>query len=105
MNAEQLSKHYGVEVKPQDEQIAERVGQMPRSFRNVYQKAMSGRSMKSAIKSNCLECMGWQREEVKLCTDLGCPLYPYRPTSFDYKVVRRTITPSASQETAPQSVV
>jgi hypothetical protein len=60
---------------------------MPDIYRKNYQKAMTGRSMKRAIKSFCLECVGWQREEIKLCTDLGCPLYPYRPTGGHYRVI------------------
>jgi len=86
MDTQTLSKHYGVKVLPQDEQIEKRLAEMPNSYRRKYLRAMSGRSMKSAIKSFCLECVGYQREEVKLCTDLGCPLYPYRPTSASYTV-------------------
>jgi hypothetical protein len=35
--------------------------------------------MKAAIKAQCLECMGWSRKDIDGCTDLACPLYPYRP--------------------------
>lgn len=74
----------------QGQQIEKRLQEMPLSCRNNYHKAMRGRSMKSAIKAFCSECVGWQREEVKLCTDLGCPLYPYRPTSYDYKAYAKS---------------
>lgn len=70
----------------QEQQIEKRLSQMPSIYGKNYRRAMRGRSLKSAVKAFCLECVGWQREEVKLCTDLGCPLYPYRPTSWDYKV-------------------
>ena len=73
----------------QEEQIEQRLQDMPKSYRSNYRKAMRGRSMKAAIKAQCLECVGWVRNEVKLCTDLGCPLYPYRPTSWDYKAYSR----------------
>ena len=33
---------------------------------------------RSAIKAQCLECMGWQRAEVARCTSTLCPLYPFR---------------------------
>jgi hypothetical protein len=63
----------------------ERLRNMPSSYQATYRTAMRGRSMKAAIKSFCLECVGYQREEIKVCTDTGCPLFPYRPTSHDYK--------------------
>ena len=31
-----------------------------------------------AIKNFCFECSGEQLKEVKKCTDLNCPLYPFR---------------------------
>jgi len=31
-----------------------------------------------AVKSHCLECTGYEYQETKNCTDLKCPLYPYR---------------------------
>ena len=52
---------------------------MPESCRGHYRKAMRGRSMKAAITAQCLECVMWVRKEVELCTDTGCPLFPYRP--------------------------
>ncbi len=55
--------------------------QMPKSCRAVYQKAMTGSSRKAAMQAFCQECMGWVVTEVYVCTDAGCPLYPYRPAS------------------------
>ena len=66
-------------MKTREEQIAERREQMPKIHRANYDKAMKGRSMKAATKAFCLMCVCWQKEEVRLCTDLACPLYPYRP--------------------------
>jgi hypothetical protein len=31
-----------------------------------------------AIKNHCVECMGFNRHEVKSCTSSLCPLFPYR---------------------------
>ena len=31
-----------------------------------------------AIKAKCLDCCCGQREEVKLCPAVDCPLYPFR---------------------------
>lgn len=66
-------------MRTQQEQIEHRCRQMPDIHLANYKKAMMGKSMKAAIKAFCLECIQWQKEEVRLCTDLGCPLYPYRP--------------------------
>lgn len=63
------------------EKIAERLAQMPGQYQAIYRKAVSGRSRKAAMHSFCVECCGYQIKEVYLCTDLGCPLYPYRPRS------------------------
>lgn len=59
--------------------IAERRAQMPRSYRANYDKAVSGKSLRAAINSFCLECICWQIEEIRNCTDLACPLYAVRP--------------------------
>jgi len=64
-----------------NEQTAKRLRQMPRNCRSTYEKAVKGKSLRAGANSFCFECMGYQREEVKICTDLGCPLYPYRPTT------------------------
>ena len=66
-------------MKTREEQITQRREQMPKIHRSNYDKAIKGRSMKAATKAFCLECVQWQKEEVRLCTDLACPLYPYRP--------------------------
>jgi len=31
-----------------------------------------------AIRNHCLECCGYQSQEVELCTDPMCWMYPYR---------------------------
>ena len=32
----------------------------------------------NSIRAFCLQCVGYQTSEVKLCTAHKCPLYPYR---------------------------
>jgi len=51
---------------------------IPKKYRKLYQKAVSGRSRKAAIRSFCLECVGYIEKEVPICTDGACPLYKYR---------------------------
>ena len=59
--------------------VERRLAKMPKTCRNTYLRAVGGRSPKAAIKAFCLECVGWQREEVARCTSPACPLYGYRP--------------------------
>ena len=67
--------------RTRQEQIAERLAQIPESQQKGYLKATQGKaSPRSAIKVFCVsECMGGDRGEVTLCRDGGCPLYLYRP--------------------------
>ena len=66
-----------------EEKINERLRQMPVSCRATYRRAVSGKSLRSAINSQCLECCGWDRREVAACTDTGCPLWAVRPYQGD----------------------
>ncbi|GMU22162.1 MAG: hypothetical protein AMXMBFR13_22500 [Phycisphaerae bacterium] len=51
---------------------------VPERYHKLYQRAMSGRSQKAAIRAHCLMCCGWSRREVEACTAPGCPLYALR---------------------------
>ena len=61
------------------ERIAQHREEIPRKYRRIFDKAMRGRSMKSGIHSFCLYCFGWIKTETEHCTNVICPLYPYRP--------------------------
>ena len=56
-----------------------RLSQIPQAYRQTYRKAVKGNSLRASINAMCQECCGWQRVEIHLCTDLGCPLYATRP--------------------------
>jgi len=49
----------------------------PVCYSHTCPKAIKGRSLRAAVKSFCAECTMWQREEVRLCTSLACPLYEF----------------------------
>jgi len=63
----------------QQEQIAQRRAQIPRAYRATYDRAIKGKSLRAAINAQCLECVCWQIDEIRRCTDLACPLYAVRP--------------------------
>lgn len=52
--------------------------EVPKKYKKLYEKAVSGKSRKAAIRSQCLECTGYNPSEILLCTDIWCPLYKYR---------------------------
>ena len=57
-----------------------RLRQMPASLRRSYVRAIRGEaSPKEAIKAQCSECMGYDRDAVATCTAPACPLWRYRP--------------------------
>jgi len=60
-------------------QSQKKLKSMPEHCRNTYRLAMTGKRRNAAIKSACVECMGYNRADVPGCTSHGCPLYPYRP--------------------------
>lgn len=61
------------------QQIEQRREQIPRKYRRLYDRAVSGKSLRASINCQCLECCEWVSKEVVLCSDLGCPLFAVRP--------------------------
>ena len=45
---------------------------MPGSMDKLYETPIK------AIREKCLDCSVWQPKEVRLCTVIDCPIYPYR---------------------------
>jgi len=52
--------------------------EIPKKYHKLYSKRLTSR--KAAIRYACLECVGFELSEVKLCTDKDCPLYKWRLT-------------------------
>jgi len=59
--------------------ILARLKEMPAIYRFGYIKAKKGKSIAAAVRAQCLECVCWQKEEVRLCSSPACPLFQYRP--------------------------
>ncbi len=49
------------------------------SFRRVWGKAITKKSMRAAVNAKCQDCMCWQGAEVRRCDIITCPLWQYRP--------------------------
>ena len=61
------------------QKINQRLSQIPKAYKGIYKKAVQGKSLRAAVNAQCLECTGWQRKEITLCTAKACPLYAIRP--------------------------
>ena len=48
-------------------------------YLNTFLRAFSGKSRVSAMNAFCIECMGFDAAEVRICAAPSCPLYQYRP--------------------------
>jgi len=48
------------------------------SYNSLLERIKKG-SAAAAIKLHCLECCGFMTKEVRLCGNLCCPMYPFRP--------------------------
>jgi len=68
------------------------------SYRSRYFKALRGElSPRGAIRTFCLHCMGWEREEIARCTAKGCPLWKYR-----LRLKKRGATPTPVVVSPPE---
>ena len=61
-----------------NERQLKRYNDMPKAHKYNYCKAVLGSKI-CAIKAQCLECVQWEREEIKLCPSISCPLFNHRP--------------------------
>ena len=53
---------------------------VPKQYQALYARTQAkSASPLQAVKMQCLECVGFVRDEVQLCTDTRCPLFQYRP--------------------------
>ena len=89
-NVKTFKSNIGTTQPDRQQQIDARLRQMPESCRRTYNRAVSGKSKASAVRAFCQECVGYVRAEVTACTDVGCPLWPYRPYQKDRNLTRRT---------------
>jgi hypothetical protein len=56
---------------------------VPKLYQGVFQRAETGKSLRAAVNAKCLDCAGFQRKEITLCTAETCPLRQYRPYQND----------------------
>ncbi len=54
------------------------VDAIPVRYREMYDRAVAGKSRRDAVRAHCMMCCGWQSKEVELCMAPDCPLFAYR---------------------------
>ncbi len=77
-----LAKKLGVDIKtPMGKRGSGEHLALAREKRsaNPERKKAKRFSLKKAIRDKCMDCSCQQREEVRHCTVVLCPLYPVRP--------------------------
>ena len=56
------------------------VNQIPTIYKLAHGRALKKKvPLGKAVKSKCLDCACWVKEEVEKCIVDTCPLYQYRP--------------------------
>jgi hypothetical protein len=83
--------------------IDKRLSIIPKPYKKTYEKAVARKSMRAVLKAQCLECVNWERTEVRSCSALGCPLWAYRPYQVILKssVKRRDLRAESTQTEQP----
>jgi len=62
------------------EDVAEQRRHVSGLYQELYDRVATGQtSRREAIKSKCLDCACWQRDETSNCPATSCPLWLYRP--------------------------
>jgi len=61
-----------------NEHQTKKLRDIPESRHKMYEKAVTTKSPRRAIKIFCLECCAYLPKQVDGCSSMGCPLYPYR---------------------------
>ena len=61
--------------------IKKRAASIPRLYQAEYLRVVTGStvSRRSAIRQQCLECVGYERVAITECPAIACPLYRFRP--------------------------
>ena len=62
-----------------NDKIQNRRSFIPKAFRGIYDRAVSGSSLRAAVNAQCLECVCWSTQAIRDCSDVGCPLHAVRP--------------------------
>jgi hypothetical protein len=59
---------------------AGRLATTPESARKLFVAAWAGKcSPRQAIKAQCMECVGFDRQAIADCNCWACPLWNFRP--------------------------
>jgi hypothetical protein len=96
MNEWQQRREVGLEV---DEISKEKIGRDPRTMSTADLQALGHRPMAvlEAVRAKCLHCCVGQVSEVRKCTAVGCPNWPFRMGWNPWRE-RREMSPEQRKE-------
>jgi hypothetical protein len=58
----------------------QRLAECPSQYLPLMRKALSLSATRSqCIKAMCLQCMGYEKREIRECKSWACPLWSFRP--------------------------
>jgi hypothetical protein len=61
-------------------------GRVPKVYQGIVLRALEGKGGRAnAIRAKCLDCCAYQREMIRDCASVRCPLHPWRPYQTDPK--------------------
>ncbi len=89
-------------MKTRQKKIADKIAQMPISFKATYKRATEGKSLRACINAQCQECCYYQIQEVRNCTSFTCPLYAVRPYQLPQGSLEDQDTPPESTYSAKE---
>lgn len=77
-----------VKLNPPMDAVTLRRNRMPSAYRGIYDRAVSGQSLRAAVNAQCLECVYWKKDEIRNCPDAACPLFAVRPYQHSPQTAR-----------------
>jgi len=51
--------------------------EIPKAQRGIFARVKTSRA--DAMRAMCLQCVNYERQMVRDCPDIGCPLHHWRP--------------------------
>lgn len=79
MSATPFQPHHGPEIDAKRAAKLEDVRRHAPRHVGTFQRAFEGKSLRAAVKANCVDCMGYDAGAVAGCSAVTCPLWLQRP--------------------------
>jgi hypothetical protein len=83
MSADRTDREHGLE----EGDDGERIGRDPRRMTHAELRALGHEPMSplAALRARCLDCAGGSSSEVRKCTAVECPAWPFRMSASPWR--------------------